>query len=130
MSGREPRRTPGRSPRQRAGDIAENAACEHLARHGLRVVARNVSYRLGEIDAVAVDGDVLVFVEVRSRERAGFAAASIDAAKRARLRRAAQLYLRAHYGQHWPACRFDAVIVEAGRIEWLRAAFGADEEDR
>jgi putative endonuclease len=103
-------------------------ACEWLQRQGLRILARQVGYRVGELDAVARDGATLVFVEVRSRRRPGLAAASVDRAKRRRIRLAAQRYLQAHFGDDWPPCRFDVVIAEGGSIEWLRAAFGAEEE--
>lgn len=122
-----------RSERQRAGDLAEQNACDWLEANGVRIVARQVRYRFGELDAVARDGPVLVFVEVRSRRQAGRAAASVDHRKRRRLRMAAQQYLKSHFGDHstrWPACRFDVVIAEAGRFEWIRAAFGAEEEVR
>jgi putative endonuclease len=117
-----------RSARQRQGDGAESAACAMLRRHGLRIVARQVRYRVGELDVVARDGATLVFVEVRSRTRPGLAAASVDRAKRRRLRLAAQQYLQHRFGDRWPACRFDVVVAEADRLEWLRAAFGAEEE--
>lgn len=113
---------------QRRGAAAERLACAFLQRRGLRILARNVRYRLGELDAVAQDGATCVFVEVRCRARPGDAAASIDAAKRGRIRRAAQLYLAHRYRGEWPACRFDVVIVEDGRVEWMRAAFLEEEE--
>jgi putative endonuclease len=119
-----------RSARQRAGDQAEAAAGAMLERNGLRILARQVSYRVGELDLVAQDGSTLVFVEVRSRTRCGLAAASVDRAKRRRLRLAAQQYLQQQFGDRWPPCRFDVVIAEANRFEWLRAAFGAEEEVR
>jgi putative endonuclease len=110
------------------GRAAEEMACRYLAARGLRIVARNVRYRLGELDAVARDGDTWVFVEVRSRARRGDAAASIDARKRGKIRRAAQLFLRQNFRDRWPACRFDVVLVEDGVIEWLRSAFATNEE--
>lgn len=89
-----------RTPKQRAGDAAEEAACQHLERNGCRVVARNVRFRVGELDIVAEDNDTLVFVEVRMRGRAdyGGAAASIDFFKRRRLLRAAQQFLAQRFG--------------------------------
>jgi len=117
-----------RSARQRQGDAAELAACAMLQQHGLRIVARQVGYRVGELDVVARDGTAVVFVEVRSRARRGLAAASVDRIKRRRIRLAAQQYLQQHFGDRWPPCRFDVVIAEADRFEWLRAAFGAEEE--
>jgi len=71
---------------------------------------------------------VLVFVEVRMRRSNAFggAAASVDALKQKRLARAAQHWLLQHYGQRWPACRFDVVCVQAdGTMEWIRNAFAA-----
>jgi putative endonuclease len=78
---------------------------------------------MGEIDLVAADGDVLVFVEVRWRadDRFGGAAASIGPAKQRRLVAAARLYL-SHLPRE-PRCRFDVVALEAGRASWLRGAF-------
>ena len=91
-------------------------------------MARNVRYRGGEIDIVAGDGAVLVFVEVRARTRPGLAGASIDGAKRSKIRLAAQRYLLQQVRGPWPACRFDAVVVEGGAVQWLRSAFDANEE--
>lgn len=89
-----------RSPTQASGDAAEDRALAFLRGRGLGLVARNVASRLGEIDLVMRDGDTLVFVEVRSRARTDFggAAASVGPAKQRRLRREAQRYLVAHFG--------------------------------
>ena len=119
----------GRTTRA-VGQAAEDLALAHLEAAGLRLQARN--YRTpgrggGEIDLVlrAPDG-TLVFVEVRSRAQAshGGAGASIGAAKRRRIVLAAR-----HYLLRWPSpppCRFDAVLVDGGQVQWLRAAFDAD----
>jgi len=117
----------GRSARE-LGQAAEALACRHLELQGLRIVERNVRFRCGEIDAVARAGQTWVFVEIRSRARRGDAAASIDWRKRGKIRRAAQLYLVRHFGDHWPACRFDVVLVEGGAVQWLPSAFALDEE--
>jgi putative endonuclease len=107
----------------RVGAQAEALAARHLSARGLAIVARNVRNRFGEIDLVARDGDTLVFVEVRLRRSAAFggAAASITAAKRARLRRAAEAYLAGL--AEIPPCRIDAVLLDAldpARVTWLR----------
>ncbi len=114
------------SPTQQRGGAAETRALEHLQACGLTPVARNVSAKVGEIDLVLRDGDEWVFVEVRSRRNGAYggALASIGAAKQMRIRRAAQQYLLRRFGQQpWPACRFDVVVIEAGVLEWIRAAF-------
>jgi putative endonuclease len=123
--------TDARTPRQRAGDRAEEIAAAHLARHGVRTVTRNYRCRLGEIDLVCDDGASLVFVEVRLRRdgRYGGAAASIDARKRARIVAAARHFLATRGAAHAERpCRFDAVLLDGldgTRVEWIRDAFGA-----
>lgn len=120
-----------RTPAQARGAAAEALAAEHLAAHGLRILARNVRCRGGEVDLICADRSHLVFVEVRlrSNSRFGGAAESITAAKQRRVLIAAQWWLggagRRYQGA---ACRFDAVLLDAldpARINWLRGAFDA-----
>jgi putative endonuclease len=111
------------STRQSDGARAEALAAEFLAARGLVVIERNWRRRCGELDLIARDGETLVFVEVRLRTRRDFgdAAASITPAKQARLIAAAGQYLAGL--DRSPACRFDAVLLDAldpARIEWLR----------
>ena len=114
------------------GDAAEAQALAWLLARGLRLVQRNYRVALGprvrggEIDLILRERDgTLVFVEVRARASTaqGGAAASIGAAKRARLVRAAQHYLLRLAVP--PPCRFDVVAIDGERIEWLQAAFDA-----
>jgi len=109
------------------GAAAEALAANYLAARGLTIVQRNYRCRGGEIDLIARDREVLVFVEVRLRRNRAFgtAAESITAAKRRRLRLAARHYL-ARLGRE-PPCRFDAVLLDAletENIEWLRGVEG------
>ncbi len=114
---------------KQTGDAAEDRALAHLQAQGLRLLERN--YRTpgrggGEIDLVmhAPDG-TLVFVEVRQRATAAFggAAASIGSSKQRRIVLAARHYLMRLRTP--PPCRFDVVLVEYQRIEWLQGAFDA-----
>ena len=119
-------RMAARTRKQRAGDAAEEAAARHMAAAGCRIVARNARYRDGEVDLIARERDLLVFVEVRMRVSARFggAAVSVDSLKQRRVARAAQHWLLREYGDRWPACRFDVVTVDgSGTIEWIRDAF-------
>ena len=109
-----------------AGKLAEALVADYLQVRGLRLIERNYSCRLGEIDLILADGPVLVFVEVRLRRNPDFggAAASITAAKRQRILRAARHYLS---GKPEPLCRFDVVLLDAlaaERVEWIKDAFG------
>lgn len=115
------------------GAAVEAAARDHLLGHGLRALASNAGFRVGELDLVMLDGDTLVFVEVRYRrdDRYGGGAVSVDARKRRKLVLAAQAFLQRHRAHADRACRFD--VVEAGgdpaqpQLHWLRDAFRADD---
>ncbi len=110
------------------GSRWETQAEAWLHQQGLRLLHRNYRCRMGEIDLVMQDGDMLVFVEVRRRFHAGFggAAASVDWRKRQRIVLAARNYLL-RLGQ-MPACRFDVVAFEGdcGQPVWYRNAFQAE----
>ncbi|ABM40666.1 MAG: YraN family protein [Diaphorobacter nitroreducens] len=119
---------PARTTRA-AGQAGEDRALAHLTAAGLALVERN--YRTpgrggGEIDLILRERDgTLVFVEVRSRGASAYGGAggSIGVAKQRRIVFAAQ-----HYLLRWPApppCRFDAVLIEGDRLQWLRGAFDA-----
>jgi putative endonuclease len=122
------------SPTQRRGAQVEAAAAEYLTRRGLRILARNVQWRGGEIDLIAQDEACVVFVEVRARSRSDFggAAASITRAKQTKIIRSAQGWLLGRYGQSaWPQIRFDVLMCQPDTtqatsldaFEWLQAAF-------
>lgn len=117
-----------RGARRHLGSQGESLAAEILLRHGYRILARNVRTPVGEIDLVARQGKVLVFIEVKLRRslRFGPPAAAVTAAKQQRLRRAAQYYL---LQQRSPAAqvRFDVVAITwlqgLPEVEIIQAAF-------
>ena len=121
----------GMPTRQRRGRRAERRAARHLRRRGLILVTRNFATRGGEIDLVMRDGITLVFVEVRLRGAGAWldGVASVDGAKRRRLIRAAQAFLRAHPRYADDPARFDVVAMSrthfGAQIEWVRDAFTA-----
>lgn len=97
------------------GRRAEGLAREYLARKGLKIIDANRRLGGGELDLVAMDGPVLVFVEVKARRfDAPYAPEeSVDKAKQRRLVSAADAYLAKWQGP-LPACRFDVVAVQTG----------------
>jgi putative endonuclease len=117
-----------------AGARYEDIACAHLQRAGLTLLARNFHCRYGEIDLIMRERDVVVFVEVRYR-RAGVAGTfgdgvdSVSTSKRARLVRAAGMFLAQHAQLASSACRFDVIAVAgdaaAPRLDWRPNAFEA-----
>ena len=94
------------------GTRSERAAARFLRRLGYRILARNWSCPLGELDLVALDGACLIFVEVRSTERADAErpAASVDAVKQRRLTDLALCFLQQHRLLD-RAARFDVLAV-------------------
>lgn len=97
-----------------------------LVAAGYRVVERNVRLRIGELDAVAWDGETLVFVEVRSRASArfGHAAETVSLAKQRQVARVAQAYLSTRTIAPRPrGMRFDVVAITGEELVILRDAF-------
>lgn len=111
-----------RTDKQLQGQVGEDAALRHLVQQGLTLVIRNFRCKGGEIDLIMQERDALVFVEVRKRvdARHGGAAASVTAAKQARLIIAAQIYLQRY--KMPPACRFDVIAIDADKMTWIKNA--------
>lgn len=86
---------------------------KYLRSKGLSIINRNFPTPFGEIDLVAVDSDVLVFVEVKTRRTNayGHPLSSIDAFKKKHVLRNCQFYLSRYRLWDHP-CRIDAVGIE------------------
>lgn len=113
----------------RRGRAAEARAARILATAGFELLAQNYRCPMGELDLVARRGALLVIAEVRQRAGSDFggAAASITAAKRRRIVRAARHLLRRRPALSRLAVRFDALLIDGaeGPVEWIEAAFDA-----
>jgi len=107
--------------RKQLGQLGENYAAQMLQEKGLMIAARNWRCSSGELDLVARDGSVIVFVEVRTRtiaaaskaneQRYGSVLEAVTVQKRAQVKRLAEIYLYQHrLSDH--AIRFDVVLVE------------------
>lgn len=121
-----------RVDRRQIGALAENIAAEFLAAQGLRLLQRNFRRRVGELDLIAREADVLVIAEVRTRssDAYGGAAASVDHMKRRRIVRTAELLLQRNKALARLPVRFDVIVVSAlesrePRVEWIKHAFEA-----
>jgi putative endonuclease len=101
-------------PRQALGKRGEDLACEELERRGYDILDRRFRTRFGELDIVARDNGVLVFVEVRARGsgRFGNPAESVTAQKQRRVAAMAESYLGLEAAGD-RVCRFDVVAVES-----------------
>ena len=114
------------------GRRGEAAAADYLRGLGYRIVEIGRRFRFGELDLVAVDGETIVFVEVKTRtsDARGTPAAAVDRGKRERLTRAALAYLKSRRLLD-RRTRFDVVAVvwpnesSPPAIEHFRGAFEA-----
>jgi putative endonuclease len=111
------------------GDRGERAAARFLRSHGLRVLLRGYRTSRGEIDLIAREGDILVFVEVKAR-RHGVPAEAVTLEKQRRITLAA-LHFQRKYNLLEQSSRFDIVAIvwpddrKPPQIEHIRNAFEA-----
>ena len=95
------------------GRFGEERAARWLRLRGYRIVEQNYSCRSGEIDLIARRGRYIVFVEVKLRKSADFAAARefVTAAKQQRIRTTAAIWLSQNETDLQP--RFDVIEIYA-----------------
>lgn len=120
---------PGPLDKRQRGQQMELLARHYLENAKLIWIASNSRFRQGEIDLIMLDGDCLVFIEVRYRQHQQFggAVASVDWRKRQRLLQAAAYWLaERQQSLETTCCRFDIVAITGNQIQWLKNAFNAD----
>jgi len=124
-------RGPRGDRRRKLGNRGEDIAARHLQKQGFRILDRNFSCRLGELDIVARKGDTLVFCEVKTRKTENFGAPelAVHAGKQRKIIRLAQLYMKMHSLKDLK-CRFDVIAVEYKKdarpdLKHIPAAFTA-----
>lgn len=109
------------------GNRGEDLAVKYLKEKGYKVLQRNFRTPLGEIDIIADDGGILVFIEVKTRtdDSFGLPFEAVNARKRERMRKIALLYLK-NIDKERPV-RFDVVSIEIrddkGIIDHIIGAF-------
>lgn len=96
-----------------------------LEKAGLRITARNIRSRTGEIDLIALDGDTVVFVEVKNWSCAGLEdlAYGITGKKQRKIIETAKYFLLSHREYNDRPIRFDVVFLHSGTITHLKSAF-------
>jgi putative endonuclease len=96
---------------QRIGRWGEEVAAEYLTQRGCEVIARNARTPYGEIDILAKQGEIVIFVEVKTRtsNKMGLPEESITPRKRQHMLDAAEHYAAEHEIDHW---QIDVISVE------------------
>src|SRR5215831_7416111 len=117
---------PERQVAFRLGLSAELRAAALLTVKGFRIVARRWRSPVGEIDLVVRRGRLLVFVEVKARNRFDEAAEAVTERQRRRIAAAAEAWFASHTDDLGCDIRFDAVLVAPWRLpRHIPAAFDA-----
>ncbi|MBL8102595.1 MAG: YraN family protein [Anaerolineales bacterium] len=96
---------------QRVGAWGEESAGRYVEKRGLKIVARNIRTPYGEIDIIAQQGDVTIFIEVKTLTSSTnfFPEHNVTARKREHMQNAAQHYAAEHEIEHW---QIDVIAVE------------------
>jgi putative endonuclease len=132
MADERPRASPIQAPRPerqiafRTGISAESRAAAFLVAKGFRILARRWRSPVGEIDIIARRRSLLVFVEVKAREKFDDASWSVTDRQRLRIAAAAEAWLARYADSRIRDIRFDAILVAPGRIpRHMTSAFEA-----
>ena len=132
MLPRVPEALDNQAPHLRRGFAAEEIAARYLRARGLAVLARNLRCRTGEIDLIALDGDILAIIEVRQRcsRHFGGAIGSVTRRKQRRILRAAQFFWQRRLEWRAHVMRFDVIALDgvpdgAYALVWFKDAFRA-----
>ena len=85
----------------------------------------NYRTRMGEIDIIGYDDDVLVFFEVkyRSSNDMGYAAQAVDARKIYRICRVSDHYMMTHNIGPDVQVRYDVITIDGDKIDWIENAY-------
>ena len=96
---------------QRIGKWGEQIAADYLAQRGYEIIARNIRTPYGEIDIIARQSDITIFVEVKTRtsDKMGLPEESINARKREHMLAAADHYAAENEIDHW---QIDVIAIE------------------
>ena len=106
------------------GKKGEKLVLEYLKKQGCKLIKKNYKTPFGEADLIVQDGDIVAFVEVKTRsgDSYGTPAEAVTSQKRARYRNIAK-YFWLQTGQE-PNARFDvAEVWSDGSIEYIQDAF-------
>ncbi|MGB7604484.1 MAG: YraN family protein [Lutisporaceae bacterium] len=94
------------------GAFGEDMACSYLESNGYRIIERNFSCRVGEVDIIAMEGDTLAFIEVKCRTSINFGNPSeaVSYYKQSRIVKTALFFMTKHKIFDY-MCRFDVIEV-------------------
>ena len=107
------------------GRSGETAAAFFLEEKGMQILEKNFRSRSGEVDIIALDGETLVFIEVKTWSAYGIDALeqALDKKKQRKIIETSKYFLLLHRKYRYMAIRFDVVFVSPAGITHLASAF-------
>ena len=104
------------------GTLGEVRAEQYLVEQGCRILARNAAFPGAEIDLIAQDGRVIVFVEVKVRKGGAYGREAVTPAKQKRICKGAVAYMMKN-GLMNRQARFDVIEIQGARLTHIKDAF-------
>ena len=107
------------------GQAGEESAALLLEKKGMKVLEKNFRSRTGEVDIIAMDGETLVFVEVKTWSVYGIDALeqAVNAKKKRKIIETSKYFLSLHREYRYMAIRFDVIFISPDEITHLASAF-------
>lgn len=111
--------------KRKIGKMGEDMATAFLESKGVVILNRNYRNRFGEIDIIAKEGNILLFIEVKYRKdpRFGYPLEAVGVAKQEKIKKIASYYLNESYSGEYMDIRFDCIGIMESKIEWIKGAF-------
>lgn len=124
-----------RNQNQQTGDLGEQHIVEHLKAKSYSILDTNFRTQLGEIDVIAQKGNIVAFVEVKTRQSKQFSLHGlISPSKQQKIIRAAKQYISIHFQEKDLLFRFDVALLHYKKetdqydLEYISNAFGVNNE--
>lgn len=111
--------------KRQIGSEYEQKAVRYLVEKGYCILEQNFWNRIGEIDIIALQKEVIVFCEVKYRTTSDFGSPleAVDWRKQNQIRKVARIYLMRHGRGEWTPCRFDVIAFEGENMTHVENAF-------
>ena len=111
------------------GGIGEKSAGKYLRKKGYKIIEKNYTTKIGEVDLIALYGDLLVFIEVKTRSSTAYGnpGDAVDYFKQKKYVLLAKEYLMVKKEYREKPIRFDVVEILNGEINHIESAFFADD---
>ena len=107
------------------GKTGEESAALFLEENGIKILERNFRSRTGEVDIIALDGETLVFVEVKAWSVYGIDSLeqAINNKKKRKIIETSKYFLSLHREYRYMAIRFDVIFISPDGISHIASAF-------